>query len=80
MYELFELVVSCRFVPSYKRNCIYKFNQMNPSRVEEGSNTSTVVLRIVRGDKKGSLENLTKLNMAASLTGLGPENDCAGED
>jgi hypothetical protein len=36
------------------------------SRMEAGSNTSTVVLRVVGGDEKGSL-------------GLGQENDCAGE-
>jgi hypothetical protein len=43
------------------------------SRVEAGSNTSTVALRVVRG-----LETETE-NMVASPTGLGPESDCAGE-
>jgi hypothetical protein len=47
------------------------------SRVEAGSNTFTVALRVVGGDKKGSLKSG---NMASSSTGLGPENDCAGED
>jgi hypothetical protein len=47
--------------------------------VEAGSNTSTVTLRVVVGDEKGSLESKT-VNMAMSPTGLGPENDCAGED
>jgi hypothetical protein len=45
------------------------------SRVEAGSNTSTVALRDVGGDKKRSLESET----VASPTELGPENDCAGE-
>jgi hypothetical protein len=38
------------------------------TRVEAGSNTSTVTLRVVGGDEKGSLK------------GLGPEKDCAGKD
>jgi hypothetical protein len=41
------------------------------TRVEAGSNTSTVALRVVGGDEKGSLKSETK--------GLGPEKDCAGE-
>jgi hypothetical protein len=41
-------------------------------RVEAGSNTSTVTLRVVGGDKKESLESET-------VKGLGPESDCAGE-
>jgi hypothetical protein len=32
---------------------------LETSRVEEGSNTSTVALRVVRGDEKGSLESET---------------------
>jgi hypothetical protein len=48
------------------------------TRVEAGSNTSTVTLRDVGGDEKGGLESETA-NMATSPTGLGPENDCAGE-
>jgi hypothetical protein len=47
------------------------------SHVKAGSNTSTVVLRVVGGDEKGSLESET-VNMIASPTGLGSENDCAG--
>jgi hypothetical protein len=39
--------------------------------LEAGSNTSTVVLRVVGGDEEGSLES--------ERVGLGPENDCAGE-
>jgi hypothetical protein len=49
------------------------------TRVEAGPNTSAVALRVVGGDKKGNLESGTKI-MVASTTGLGPENDCAGED
>jgi hypothetical protein len=45
--------------------------------VEAGSNTSTVALRVVGGDEKGSLESETE-NIVTSPTGLGPENDCAG--
>jgi hypothetical protein len=43
------------------------------SRVEAGTNTSTVTLRVVGGDEKGSLESETV------QLGLGPENYCAGE-
>jgi hypothetical protein len=41
------------------------------SRVEAGSNTSTVTLRVVGGDEKGSLEFET--------VKFWPENDCTGE-
>jgi hypothetical protein len=46
--------------------------------VEAGSNTSTVALRVVGGDEKGSVESETE-NMVASPTRYGPKNDCAGE-
>jgi hypothetical protein len=46
--------------------------------VEAGSNTSTVALRVVGGDKNGSLESETE-NMLASPTVLEPENEYAGE-
>jgi hypothetical protein len=36
--------------------CIYIETK---TRVEAGSNTSTVTLRVVRGDEKGSLESET---------------------
>jgi hypothetical protein len=50
------------------------------SRVEAGSNTSTVALRFVEGDEKGSLESeRVKYSMVANPTGFGPKNDCAGE-
>jgi hypothetical protein len=42
--------------------------ESNDTRVEAGSNTSTVALRVVRGDEKGSLESETR-----------PENGCAGK-
>jgi hypothetical protein len=35
------------------RRCL----QLSISRVEAGSNTSTVTMRVVRGDEKGSLES-----------------------
>jgi hypothetical protein len=47
-----------------------------PTRVEAGWNTSTVTLRVVGGDEKGSLESET---VKYGHVGLGPENDCAGE-
>jgi hypothetical protein len=48
------------------------------SRVEAGSNTSTVTLRVVGGDGKGSLESET-VKYGHDSYGLGPENDCTGE-
>jgi hypothetical protein len=50
------------------------------SRVEAGSNTSTVALRVVGGGKNGSIESGTEKNMFANPTGFGFENECAGED
>jgi hypothetical protein len=46
-------------------------NRLRDSRVEAGSNASTVTLRVVGGNEKGSLKS-------ESPKGLGPENDCAG--
>jgi hypothetical protein len=46
--------------------------------VEARSNTSTVTLRVVGGDEKGSLKSET-VNMVTSPKGLGPEKDYAGE-
>jgi hypothetical protein len=48
------------------------------SRVEVGSNTSTVTLRVVGGDEKGSLESETTKYGHVSY-GTRPENDCADE-
>jgi hypothetical protein len=47
--ELFQVVTSIRFTSSYKRE----------TRVEAGSNTTTVALRVAGGDEKGSLESET---------------------
>jgi hypothetical protein len=44
--------VSMRFVPRL-------YNEASWTRVEAGSNTSNVTLRVVAGDKKGSLESET---------------------
>jgi hypothetical protein len=52
---------------------------MKHSRVEAGSNTSTVALRVVGGDEKGRLESET-VKYGSSHTGLRPGNDCTGED
>jgi hypothetical protein len=46
------------------------------SCVEVGSNTSTVALQVVGGDKKGSLKS--EIVKYGSMR-LGPKNDCAGE-
>jgi hypothetical protein len=49
------------------------------TRVEAGSNTSTVTLRLVGGDEKKSLKTET-VKYGCESKGLGPEKDCAGED
>jgi hypothetical protein len=46
--------------------------------VEARSNTSTVILRVVGGDEKGSIK-CEKENMFAGPKVLGPEKDCSGE-
>jgi hypothetical protein len=46
--------------------------------VEEGSNTSTVTLRIVGGDKEGSLKSET-VKYSCEPNGLGPEKAYIGE-
>jgi hypothetical protein len=46
------MVIFTRFVRRYKR-------RPENYRVEAGSNTSTVTLRVVGGDEKGSLESET---------------------
>jgi hypothetical protein len=53
-------------------------NQVRDSRVEAGSNTSSVALRVEGGDEREP-SILRQLNMIVSLTGLGPENGCAGD-
>jgi hypothetical protein len=55
--EMFEVVVSRRFAPKYKRE--FAVSLFSITRVEAGSNTSTVTLRLVGGDEKGSLESET---------------------
>jgi hypothetical protein len=47
-------------------------------RVEARSNTSTVALRVVGGDEKGSLKSKT-VKYGHESAGLEAENDCAGE-
>jgi hypothetical protein len=74
--EEFVCVFCLWSAPGHKRT--HNLFAVSQSRVEAGSNTSTVALRVVGGDEKGSLESETA-NMVASPTGLGPENDCAGE-
>jgi hypothetical protein len=66
-----ETVFSVGYVPrNYKRA---QSEELKETRVEAGSNTSTVTLRVVGGDDKGGLESET-----VKYVGLGPENDCAG--
>jgi hypothetical protein len=53
--------------------------QAGLSCVEAGSKTSTVTLRVVGGDEKGSLES-EKIKYGRESTGLVPKNGCTGED
>jgi hypothetical protein len=53
-------------------------NEAVISSVEAGSNTSTVTLRVVGVDEKGSLESETVM-YGPSPKELGPKIDCAGE-
>jgi hypothetical protein len=48
------------------------------TRVEAGSNTSTVTLRVVGGDEKGSLKS-ESVKYGHESQGIGPEKDHAGE-
>jgi hypothetical protein len=52
---MFDMVTSIRAAWK-EREFIRKFDR---SRVDVGSNTSTVALRVVEGDEKGSLESET---------------------
>jgi hypothetical protein len=48
------------------------------TRVEAGSNTSTVTLRVVGGDDKGSLKSET-VKYGRKSQGTTTEKDCAGK-
>jgi hypothetical protein len=48
------------------------------TRVEAGSNTSTVTLRVVGGDEKGSLKSET-VKYGSESQGTTTEKDCAGK-
>jgi hypothetical protein len=48
------------------------------TRVEAGSNTSTVTLRVVGGDEMGSLESET-VKYGRKSQGTKTEKDCAGK-
>jgi hypothetical protein len=48
------------------------------TRVEAGSNTSTVTLRVVGGDEKGSLKSET-VKYGRKCQGTTTEKDCAGK-
>jgi hypothetical protein len=58
MEELLEAMFSMQSLPPQSLN-IRGLNLAPRSRVEAGSNTSTVDLRVVGGDGKGSLESET---------------------
>jgi hypothetical protein len=47
--------------------------------VEEGQNTSTVALRDVTDDRKGTQSQMRQWDMGTSPAGLGPESDSAGK-
>jgi hypothetical protein len=57
IYELFEMVGYIQFASKLQKEISVQFKRV--SRVEAGSNTSTVALRVVEGDEKGSLESDT---------------------
>jgi hypothetical protein len=52
--EPLEAVISIRFSGSYKREFIHEYKGL--TCVEAESNTSTVTLRVVGGNEKGSLK------------------------
>jgi hypothetical protein len=52
--ELLGVVIYIRFAPSYKREGHVINSRV--TRVEAGSNTSTLALRVIGGDEKGILE------------------------
>jgi hypothetical protein len=57
MEKLLKAVFSVRSVPNLYKECQIPIAVI--TRVEAGSNTSTVTLLVVRGDEKGSLESET---------------------
>jgi hypothetical protein len=57
---------------------LYNESLFVASRVEAGSNTSNVTLRVVEGDEK-EVSNLKQLNMVTSPTRLRPKNYFTGE-
>jgi hypothetical protein len=57
--ELLEAVFSVRSVPRLYNEAQLPLEETTNTRVEAGSNTSTVALRAVGGDKKGNLESET---------------------
>jgi hypothetical protein len=57
----------------------YTHDKINETRVEAGSNTSTVTLRVVGGDEMGSLKSET-VKYGPKSQGTRTEKDCAGKD
>jgi hypothetical protein len=64
---------------NYNRNIQNFVSYRVVTRVEAGSNTSTVTLRVVGGDEKGSL-NCETVKYGLSPKEHGPEKDCADKD
>jgi hypothetical protein len=68
-------VSKCRFFSLNK----LRHRLLHYTRVEAGSNTSTVTLRVVGGDEKGSLKSET-VKYGRKSQGTTTEKDCAGKD
>jgi hypothetical protein len=78
--ELLESVFPMRYVPRLYREQedIVEIRE-DQTRLEAGSNTSTVTLRVVGGDEKGSLESETVKYGHESYGTRTRKNYCAGE-
>jgi hypothetical protein len=63
---------------SVRAKGLYNEDTSSVTRVEAGSNTSTVALRVVGSDEKGSLGPET-VKHGRESQGIGPQKDCAGK-
>jgi hypothetical protein len=73
--EPLEAVISVLFSRTYKREFIHEFNSRG---VPYGGG-----VEYLHRDEKATKREVSKLrkqNMVTGPTGLGPENDCAGEN
>jgi hypothetical protein len=62
-----------------RRSQIQLHSTPRQARVEASQNTSTVAMRVIRGDRKGTQSQMRQGNMVSSSVGLGPERDSAGK-